>query len=92
MDCIVHGVTKSGTGLSDFHFHFHVVKESMRGQSSKDLRLVSSSGEQRQLRASKNMGSSVSQMKRTEFSQQPYRLGQRILSSIKEGSLADISL
>ena len=23
MDCIVHGVTKSGTQLSDFHFHFH---------------------------------------------------------------------
>ena len=22
MDCIVHGVTKSQTGLSDFHFHF----------------------------------------------------------------------
>ena len=22
MDCIVHGVTKSGTRLSDFHFHF----------------------------------------------------------------------
>ena len=21
-DCIVHGVTKSGTGLSNFHFHF----------------------------------------------------------------------
>ena len=23
MDCIVPGVTKSQTGLSDFHFHFH---------------------------------------------------------------------
>ena len=23
MDCIVHGVTKSQTQLSDFHFHFH---------------------------------------------------------------------
>ena len=23
MDCIVHGVTKSLTRLSDFHFHFH---------------------------------------------------------------------
>jgi len=23
MDCIVHGVAKSGTRLSDFHFHFH---------------------------------------------------------------------
>ena len=22
MDCIVHGVTKSWTRLSDFHFHF----------------------------------------------------------------------
>ena len=27
MDCIVHGVTKSQTQLSDFHFHFQ------RGQS-----------------------------------------------------------
>ena len=75
--------------MSDFHLHFHIVKESTRGQSSKDLRLVSSSGEQRQLRASKNMGSSVSQMKRTEFSQQPCGLEQKTLSSIKEGSLAD---
>ena len=24
MDCIVHGVTKSRTGLSDFHFHFEL--------------------------------------------------------------------
>ena len=24
MDCIVHGVPKSGTQLSDFHFHFHI--------------------------------------------------------------------
>ena len=24
MDSIVHGVTKSWTGLSDFHFHFHL--------------------------------------------------------------------
>ena len=23
MDCIVHGVAKSRTQLSDFHFHFH---------------------------------------------------------------------
>ena len=23
MDCIVHGVAKSQTGLSDLHFHFH---------------------------------------------------------------------
>jgi len=23
MGCIVHGVTKSQTQLSDFHFHFH---------------------------------------------------------------------
>ena len=22
MDCIIHGVAKSQTGLSDFHFHF----------------------------------------------------------------------
>ena len=25
MDCIVHGVTKSRTQLSNFHFHFHFV-------------------------------------------------------------------
>ena len=25
MDCIVHGVAKSGTRLSDFHFHFPVL-------------------------------------------------------------------
>ena len=24
MDCIVHGVAKSWTGLSDFHFHFQI--------------------------------------------------------------------
>ena len=24
MECIVHGVTKSQTHLSEFHFHFHV--------------------------------------------------------------------
>ena len=24
MDCIVHGVAKSQTQLSDFHFHFHL--------------------------------------------------------------------
>jgi len=24
MDCIVHGVRKSQTGLNDFHFHFHL--------------------------------------------------------------------
>ena len=23
MDCIVHGIAKSRTQLSDFHFHFH---------------------------------------------------------------------
>ena len=27
MDCIVHGVTESLTGLSNFHFHFHWPKE-----------------------------------------------------------------
>ena len=26
MDCIVHGVAKSQTGLSDFHFHFSWLK------------------------------------------------------------------
>ena len=25
MGCIVHGVTKSQTQLSDFHFHFHEI-------------------------------------------------------------------
>ena len=25
IDCIVRGVTKSPTGLRDFHFHFHVI-------------------------------------------------------------------
>ena len=24
MDCIVHGITKSQTGLSDFHFHIYI--------------------------------------------------------------------
>ena len=28
MDCIVHGVAKSRTPLSDFHFHFHTVLHS----------------------------------------------------------------
>ena len=27
MDCIVHGVTKSWTQLSDFHFHIHFPEE-----------------------------------------------------------------
>ena len=27
MDCIVHGVTKSWTQLSDFHFHFVTLKK-----------------------------------------------------------------
>ena len=27
MDCIVHGVAKSQTQLSDFHFHFHLPKK-----------------------------------------------------------------
>ena len=26
MDCIVHGVTKTQTRLSDFHFHFSLLK------------------------------------------------------------------
>ena len=26
MDCIVHGVTKSWTQLSDFHFHFNMCR------------------------------------------------------------------
>ena len=29
MDCIVHGVAKSQTGLSDFHFHFSEIRESL---------------------------------------------------------------
>lgn len=51
------------------------MKEPVRRQGSKDLRLVSSYGEQPQMTASKEMGSSVSQLKRMEFSQQPYELG-----------------
>ena len=27
MDCIVHGVAKSQTRLSNFHFHFHATKD-----------------------------------------------------------------
>ena len=27
MDCIVHGVAKSQTQLSNFHFHFETLKE-----------------------------------------------------------------
>ena len=27
MDCVVHGVAKSQTGLSDFHFHFQGLRE-----------------------------------------------------------------
>ena len=30
MDCIVHGVTKSQTQLSDFHFHFQIVRKYTR--------------------------------------------------------------
>ena len=30
MDCIVHGVGKSGTRLSDFHFHFHCKSELLK--------------------------------------------------------------
>ena len=30
MDCIVHGVAKSQTGLSNFHFHFHWIIEKAR--------------------------------------------------------------
>jgi len=29
MDCIVHGVTKSQTRLSDFHFHFQVIVQTL---------------------------------------------------------------
>ena len=35
MDCIVHGVAKSQTRLSDFHFHFHL----------KDLKTEAQSGQ-----------------------------------------------
>ena len=31
MDCIVHGVAKSQTRLSDFHFHFFRVEISVQG-------------------------------------------------------------
>ena len=30
MDCIVHGVTKSQTQLSDFHFHFLFVEKTIQ--------------------------------------------------------------
>ena len=33
MDCIVHEVAKSWTGLSDFHFHFSYIKQ----KNNKDL-------------------------------------------------------
>ena len=33
MDCIVHGVAKTQTGLSDFHFHFSYIKQ----ENNKDL-------------------------------------------------------
>ena len=32
MDCIVHGVAKSQTGLSDFHFHFPLKQRSAENQ------------------------------------------------------------
>ena len=34
MDCIVHGVTKSQTQLSDFHFHFFSVSKGFGGGES----------------------------------------------------------
>ena len=38
MDCIVHGVTKSWTRLSDFHFHSHpYVRASLIAQLVKNL-------------------------------------------------------
>ena len=33
IDCIVHGVAKSHTGLSEFHFHFSYIKR----KNNKDL-------------------------------------------------------
>lgn len=67
------GQRASPIGLKEARYY--VVKEPVRRQGSKDLRLVSSYGEQPQMTASKEMGSSVSQLKRMEFSQQPYELG-----------------
>ena len=44
MDCIVHGVPKSWTQLSDFHFHFlgdpvmnSIMKESMKESESREV-------------------------------------------------------
>ena len=34
MDCIVHGVTKNRTGLSNFHFHFLGFPDSLVGKES----------------------------------------------------------
>ena len=34
MDCIVHGVTKSWTQLSNFHFHFQTFKYTIIGEVS----------------------------------------------------------
>ena len=34
MDCIGHGVAKSWTRLSDFHFHFHALEKEMATHSS----------------------------------------------------------
>ena len=34
MDCIVHGVAKSWTRLSDFHFLTHLIRESFPGGSA----------------------------------------------------------
>ena len=36
MDYIVHGVAKSWTGLSDFHFHFTVIEEIYFGTVSEE--------------------------------------------------------
>ena len=36
MDCLVHGVTKSRTQLSNFHFHFHFPDAQPFGTASRD--------------------------------------------------------
>ena len=35
MDGIVHGVTKSQTQLSDFHFHFHMGKKKIKEENQR---------------------------------------------------------
>ena len=38
MDCLIHGIIKSQTGLSDFHFHFLKCKEILTYKKKQDGR------------------------------------------------------